>query len=162
MKKFIYIITAVIFNLLLLSVVFGQAKSGNNLQASAKVREKFPAIIKSCADAKSKRIRFVQGAYTAQVKGKFSKIGENVFFTVKAEKAQRMIVNIIPSAYGLATAGVVIAPSGEQDGQPGGPVFNSVLKESGDYKIRVSQRPTEHKFPAEFIVEVIILPSFLN
>ena len=113
-------------------------------------------------NSSSNRIKFIRGAYTAQAKEQFSKINEDINFIVKAEKDQRMIVNIIPVADGLATAGTVTAPSGEQDGQPGGAVFNSVLKESGDYNIRISQRPAEHKFPAEFIVEVIILPSFLS
>jgi hypothetical protein len=74
-----------------------------------------------------------------------------------------MIVNIFPAGRdGPGTAGVIISPSGEQDGQPGGLVFNDVLTETGNYTIRVSQRPTDHKFPAEFIVEVIILPDYIS
>lgn len=107
-------------------------------------------------------IKFQNGAYSAQVKGKFAKIDDDVTFNVKAEKGQRMIVNIRGISEGLGTAGTITSPSGEDDGQPGGLVMNSVLKESGYYKIRVTQRPTEHKFPAEFMVEVILLPSFVN
>ncbi len=107
-------------------------------------------------------IKFKKGAYTAQAKGKFTKINEDVTFNVKAEKGQRMIVKILPLAEGLATAGTVTSPTGESDGQPGGLVFNSLLKESGYYKIRVTQRPTDHKFPAEFMVEVMLLPSMVN
>jgi hypothetical protein len=107
-------------------------------------------------------IEFKNGAYTAQMKGKFTKADEEMEFNVKAEKGQRMIVNILPLSEGLATAGTVSSPNGENDGQPGGLVMNSVLKESGYYKIRVTQRPTDHKLPAEFMVEVSLLPSFVN
>lgn len=108
------------------------------------------------------KINFKAGAYSAQTKGKFTKSGESVYFSLKAEKDQRMIVNIFSVTDGLGTSGVVISPSGEEDGQPGGLVYNSLLPESGEYKIRVGQRPTDHKFPAEFIVEVIILPKFVS
>jgi hypothetical protein len=110
----------------------------------------------------SDQIKFANGAYTAQAKGTFRNRDEKVIFTVKAEKDQRMIVNIRGITDGLGTAGVIFSPSGEQDGQPGGLVFNSVLKETGDYKIRVSQRPTDHTFPADFVVEVILIPQFLD
>lgn len=106
------------------------------------------------------RINFKGNAYTAQAKGTFYKFEDNAKFVVKAEKGQRMLVNIYSETMG--TAGVVIFPSGEQDGTIGGLVFDGVLTESGDYTIRVSQRPTEHTFPAQFTVEVILLPEFLN
>jgi hypothetical protein len=133
-----------------------------NADTAAKVRKKLPEILKTVAEARPIPIQFKPGATTAQTTGKFTKRGEHVIFTVKAEKDQRMIVNIIPVADGLATAGVVTAPSGAEDGQPGGLVFNSLLKETGEYQIRVSQRPTEFSLPAEFMVEVIILPSYWN
>jgi hypothetical protein len=38
------------------------------------------------------------------------------------------------------TGGVVIYPSGKQDGGPGGIVFDSDLTETGKYRIRVTQR----------------------
>ena len=107
-------------------------------------------------------IKFKSGAYTAQAKGRFTKRNEDITFNVKAKKSQQMIVNIVPITKGLATTGTVTSPSGESEGMPGGFIMNAVLKESGYYKIRVTQRPTEHKFPAEFIVEVIIFPAFLN
>lgn len=107
-------------------------------------------------------IKFEKGAYTARAKGRFTKHGEDVTFNVKAEKGQRMIVKILPVSEGLATAGTVSTPDGEDEGQPGGLIMNSLLKESGYYKIRVTQRPTDHKFPAEFIVEVVLLPSHVN
>ncbi len=109
----------------------------------------------------AKRIEFQPDSNSVQTKGVFNAREDRAYFTVKLEKDQRMIVNIIPISEGLATSGVVIAPSGEEDGMPGGFVFNSLLKESGDYKIRVGQRPTDHKFPAEFAVEIILLPEFI-
>lgn len=109
------------------------------------------------------QIEFMKGAYSARIKGKFKDRDHIVKYVVKAKKGQRMIVNIFPAGRdGPGTAGVIISPSGEQDGQPGGLVFNDVLTETGNYTIRVSQRPTDHKFPAEFIVEVIILPDYIS
>ena len=107
-------------------------------------------------------IKFENGAYTAKAKGVFNKTGDDFTFNVKAKKGQRMIVNIVPITKGLATAATVTSPNGEGDGQIGGFIMNSVLKESGYYKIRVTQRPTEHKFPAEFAVEVVLLSRYAN
>ncbi len=108
------------------------------------------------------RITFKDGTISAQTGGTFTRYHQKVEFVVRAEKGQRMIVNIIGVTSGLATAGVVTDPAGKGDGQPGGIVFNDIVAATGDHKIEVSQRPTEFNLPAHFIVEVILLPDYLD
>ncbi|MEZ5429299.1 MAG: hypothetical protein R2747_23830 [Pyrinomonadaceae bacterium] len=133
-----------------------------NLSTAKQVRSKLSDLVKKESGGAAIPVRFAPGESAATAEGKFKSYDENVFFTVRAEKDRRMIVRLIPETDGLATAGVVIAPSGANDGQPGGLIFDSVLKESGDYRIRVWQRPADHSFPAKFKVEVIVLPSYLS
>ena len=112
--------------------------------------------------SKATRITFKGNAISVQAPGTFTAFHQHVHFVVRAEKGRRMIVNIVPVSSGLATAGVVTGPSGQSDGQPGGIVFDDTITATGDYQIEVSQRPTEFSLPAQFIVEVIQLPDFLN
>jgi hypothetical protein len=109
------------------------------------------------------RIKFTVGAISAQVRGQLSKARMETFYVVKAKTGDHMIVNIIPVTSGLATGGMVISPSGDEDGQHGGIIFNSDLTETGDFKIRV-----EHNLMAgenvngSFILEVVITPSYIK
>ena len=88
-------------------------------------------------------IIFKPGQTKAYSEGKFSNNDREVYFSLHATKGQHLVVRIRPLTPGLTTAGVVIYPSGKQDGGPGGTVFDSELDESGQFRIRVTQRQTD-------------------
>lgn len=110
------------------------------------------------------RIKFMPGAVSAQVRGQLTKDkNREAFFVVNAKAGDHMIVNIISLTPGLATGGGVTSPTGKQDGQHGGIIFNSDLTETGDYRIRVDRNlmGTE-RIDGAFILEVVITPSYLK
>jgi hypothetical protein len=110
------------------------------------------------------RIRFARGAISAQVRGRLTRNkNADATYVLAAKAGDHMIVNIIPLSDGLATSGEVVAPSGRQEGQHGGVVFNSDLTETGDYRIRVARNlmGTE-RADGEFILEVVIAPAYLK
>ncbi len=122
------------------------------------------ATLQSGASSRATRIRFKGGAVSAQVRGQLVR-GRNTesFYVVKAKAGDHMIVNIIPITPGLATSGDVTSPTGKQDGQHGGLVFNDDLTESGDYKIRVARNlMATRRGDGAFILEVVITPSYLK
>jgi hypothetical protein len=82
------------------------------------------------------RIRFAAGAYAGQARSRLTGINAEKWFVVNARAGQGMIV-IVKGAG--ATRGTVRFPNGEQDGQPGGRVFDGTLPVSGDYRIRVTE-----------------------
>jgi hypothetical protein len=105
------------------------------------------------------RIRFEPGAICARVRGQLAAKQNDVFYVIKAQSGQHLIVNLAPGPRGLefANVGIVISPSGEEDGTKGGIVFDDKLTEDGDYRIRVARNlmATEGG-RAAFVLEVII------
>jgi hypothetical protein len=114
--------------------------------------------------AQATRIRFARGAISAQMRGRLTRDkSAEAAYVLGAKAGDHMIVNIIPLTDGLATAGEVTSPSGKQDGQHGGVIFNSDLTETGDFRIRVTRNlmGTE-RADGEFILEVVIAPAYLK
>ncbi len=56
------------------------------------------------------------------------------------------------------TRGVVIFPSGKQDGGPGGVIYDDTIDEEGDYKIRVTESMMAEAWKGKFTVTIRILP----
>ena len=108
------------------------------------------ALLYDLAEAAEKdhSIIFKRGQTTACVEGHFSRRVHEVYFSFHARDGQHLRVKIMPLSPDLITAGVVIYPSGKQDGGPGGTVFDSGLTETGTYRVRVTRRqiPTAGKF----------------
>lgn len=122
-----------------------------------------PAIAQTRASSRAVRIRLAPGALSAQVRGQMVKGRVGVFYIVKAKEGDHMIVNIISTTPGFETAGEIVAPSGEEDGQHGGVVFNRQLTETGDYQIRVTQNlMAGERSSGSFILEVLITPSYVR
>jgi hypothetical protein len=110
------------------------------------------------------RIRFTRGAISAQVRGQITRDrNADARYLVGAKAGDHLIVNIIPLTDGLATGGEVTSPSGKQDGQHGGVIFNADLTETGDYTVRVTRNlmGTE-RADGLFILEVVIAPAYLK
>ncbi len=108
------------------------------------------------ASSRTTRVKFMPGAISAQVRGQLVKNAET-FFVVKAQAGQHMLVNIIPLTRGLMTGGIVFSPSGQEDGQHGGLIFDDDLTETGDYKIRVDPNLMgSERLDGAFMLEVVI------
>lgn len=121
------------------------------------------AAVRRGASTHPMRIRLIRGAISAHTPGRLSSgNGYQAFFVVRAQKEDRMIVNIVPVARGLATGGEVRAPSGRQDGQHGGVIYDHRLVETGDYIIRVARNlMADGSGRGAFVLEVVILPPYL-
>src|SRR2546427_78250 len=74
------------------------------------------------------RINFARGATRATARGYLRGVRDEVFFVLRAQANQHMRVEVKGRG---ATRGVVISPSGKQDGGPGGVVFDDKIDESG-------------------------------
>jgi hypothetical protein len=111
----------------------------------------------SSLGAGATRITFEPGKTSAQVEGRLAESGAAVYFSLVARTGQHMRVRITPVTKGLITAGVVIFPSGRQDGGPGGLIFDYDLTETGEYLIRVTRR--QNKVAGLFRLEVQLLSA---
>jgi hypothetical protein len=83
-----------------------------------------------------RRIVFARGATVARVSGSLKRIDDEAWFVLRVKSGQEMHVEIKGRG---PTRGVLVFPSGKQDGGPGGVVFDGETDEDGDYKIRVSE-----------------------
>lgn len=99
------------------------------------------------------RIYFARGATRASARGYLRGVNDQALFVLRAKAGQHMRVEI--SGRG-ATRGVVIFPSGNQDGGPGGVVFDDNLNESGDYRIRVTESSMANAWRGSFTVRIDI------
>jgi hypothetical protein len=103
--------------------------------------------------AKETRIKFKRGATRATVYGWLNKSSDEACFVLNARAGQPM--RIIIKGKG-ATRGTVIFPSGKADGQPGGVIFDDVLDETGDYRIRVTESQMAATWRGRFTLKVEI------
>src|SRR5438309_11507450 len=105
------------------------------------------------------RITFARGATRATARGYLRGVRDEVFFVLRAQANQHMRVEI--SGQG-ATRGVVIFPSGKQDGGPGGVVFDDKIEETGDYRIRVTESSMTDAWRGNFTVTIDIVSEGSN
>jgi len=100
-----------------------------------------------------RRIRFKRGATTARVKGYLKGINDEALFVLRARRGQHMRVEMTGQG---ATRGFITSPSGEENGAPGGVVFDEELKETGDYHIRVTESQMADEWKGSFVLKVTI------
>jgi len=101
------------------------------------------------------RVTFARGATVARATGYLRGMNDYAVFVLGAKAGQHMRVEI--NALG-ATRGMVIFPSGKQDGAPGGLIFDDDIDENGDYRIRVTESSMGDAWRGRFVLKVEILP----
>ena len=111
------------------------------------------ACASSAATAQT-RIYFARGATRATVRGYLGGMRDEVLYVLRAKAGQHMRVEIRGRG---ATRGVVMFPSGGQDGGPGGVVFDGILPDTGDYRIRVTESSMAEAWRGNFtlIIDVV-------
>jgi hypothetical protein len=106
-------------------------------------------------------VRIARGELSVHISGRFTPRNAEHWYRIDAKAGQRMIINLISRSEGMSTAGVVRSPSGEQDGQPGGVIYDHILKESGAYLLRVFPHQMASKLIGDYSAEVIVFPSYM-
>ena len=102
-----------------------------------------------------RRIVFKRGATVAQVRGYLRGIRDEAWFVLRLKSGQHTRVEILGRG---PTRGVVVFPSGKQDGGPGGIVYEGFIDESGDYRIRVTESSMAEAWHGRFTLKVRVLP----
>src|SRR5437588_2261935 len=105
------------------------------------------------------RITFARGATRATARGYLRGVRDEVFFVLRAQANQHMRVEI---SGGGPTRGVVIFPSGKQDGGPGGVVFDDKIDETGDYRIRVTESTMANGWRGNFTITIDVVSEGSN
>jgi hypothetical protein len=82
------------------------------------------------------RVYFARGATQARATGYLRGQRDAADFVLRAQAGQHMRVEIRGRG---ATRGMVTFPNGQQDGAPGGVIFDGNLPDTGDYRIRVTE-----------------------
>ncbi len=100
------------------------------------------------------RVYFARGATEARVTGYLRGIRDEAVFVLRARAGQHMRVDIRGRG---ATRGVVIFPDGQQDGGPGGVVFDGILPVTGDYRIRVTESSMANAWSGSFTVIINVV-----
>jgi hypothetical protein len=88
---------------------------------------------------------------TAREIGRFSPHDREKAYCVHGRAGQAMKVTITPLSSDMATQGHIVSPSGQQDGGPGGVIFDDKLTEEGRYEIIVGRL---EKTPGAFELSV--------
>src|SRR2546421_3980353 len=101
------------------------------------------------------RIVFARGATVARATGYLRGMRDSAWFVLRLGAGQHMRAEV--DARG-GTHGTVISPSGKQETQPGGVVFDGDLSETGDYKIGVSESNMGNSWRGNFTLKVEGLP----
>ena len=102
-----------------------------------------------------RRIVFARGATVARTTGYLRGVRDEAWFVIRAGAGQHMRVEIRGRG---PTRGVLFFPSGKQDGGPGGVIYDDVIAEAGDYRIRVTESSMANAWRGSFTLTVEILP----
>jgi hypothetical protein len=86
--------------------------------------------------------------------GRFKSGPGEISYCVYARAGQTMKVTITPLTPDMVTLGHIVFPSRQQDGGPGGVVFNDKLPEEGRYEIHVGRRFEKKAGAFELLVEL--------
>jgi hypothetical protein len=86
--------------------------------------------------------------------GRLESDGREKSYCVYARAGQTMKVTVKPLAPDMVTQGHVISPTHQNDGGPGGVIFDQKLSEEGRYEIRVGQRYERKAGKFELSVEL--------
>jgi hypothetical protein len=115
------------------------------------------AVLVSSVSAQKapQRLTFARGSTRVRVTGYLRGISDQALYVLRASAGQHMRVEINGRG---ATRGTVIFPSGKQDGQPGGRIFDDNIDEAGDYRIRVTESSMGDAWRGSFVLKVEILP----
>jgi hypothetical protein len=115
------------------------------------------AIVSAWAQTENspRRIVFARGATVGRASGYLRGIRDRAFFVVRLNSGQHIRVEI--SSRG-ATRGVLIWPSGKQEGGPGGVIFDGDTDETGDYKVSVGESMMADAWRGPITVKVEALP----
>ena len=100
-----------------------------------------------------RRINFKHGKTHVSIRGHLNSITDEDYFVLRAKKGQHMRVEIIGDG---PTRGVLLFPNGEQDGGPGGVVYDDTLPATGDYRIRVTESSMGEAWRGNFILKIEI------
>ena len=100
------------------------------------------------------RVYFARGATRATARGYLRGIRDEANFVLRAKAGQHMRVEIRGRG---ATRGMVTFPSGQGDGQPGGVIFDGVLPDTGDYRIRVTESSMADPWRGNFTVIIDVV-----
>jgi hypothetical protein len=115
------------------------------------------AIALMCAAASAQklpqRIYFSRGATRARATGYLRGIKDESVFLLRAESGQHMRIEIRGRG---ATRGTITFPDGQQDGGPGGVVFDGALPATGDYRIRVTESSMANAWSGSFTLIITI------
>jgi hypothetical protein len=112
-------------------------------------------IISSAAAQRApQRIYFARGATEARATGYLRGHRDEANFVLRAQAGQHMRVDI--RAYG-ATRGTVVFPNGQQEGSPGGVIFDGMLPATGDYQISVGESNMADGWKGRFTLVVNVV-----
>jgi hypothetical protein len=112
------------------------------------------AVATAQNESSPRRIKFARGATVARATGYLRGVRDEAWFVLRAKSGQHMRIEIRGRG---PTRGVVVFPSGKQDGGPGGVIYDGVIDESGDYKIRVTESSMAEAWRGRFTVSLRIL-----
>ena len=101
------------------------------------------------------KITFARRATVARASGYLRGVRDEKWFVLRVQANQHVRVEI--RGHG-PTRGVLVFPSGKQDGGPGGIIFDGVVDEHGDYRIRVTESSMANSWRGRFTVTVEVLP----
>jgi hypothetical protein len=115
------------------------------------------AVVSASAQTENapRRIVFARGATVGRASGYLSGMRDRAFFVVRLNSGQHIRVEIVARG---ATRGVLIWPSGKQDGGPGGVIFDGDTDETGDYKVSVGESMMANPWRGPITVKIEALP----
>jgi hypothetical protein len=105
------------------------------------------------------RVYFARGATQARATGYLRGQRDSAEFVLRAQAGQHMRVDIRGRG---ATRGMVIFPNGQQNGSPGGVVFDGNLPTTGDYRIRVTESSMGDAWSGNITVIIDVVSEISN
>lgn len=105
------------------------------------------------AGEKARFLPLKNGQTTARTTGTLRGMKDEARFAFDARAGRHLTVTV--SGKG-PTRGMVIFPSRRQEGIPGGIIFDGMIRETGRYRVRVTESSMAEEWHGKFTLEIVL------
>ena len=151
--KLLPIATALIAAIFLSLTASGAVLAAGPSEPALNVDSRILSCFRGASPLCPNLIFFRRGASSTRVYGRLFNINDKRYFTLRARAGQHMTVRITGAG---PTRGIVTAPSGATDGQPGGLIYDAILPQTGNYMITVSESSMGTQWVGDFHIDIAI------
>ncbi|HTP26446.1 MAG TPA: hypothetical protein VMK12_12410 [Anaeromyxobacteraceae bacterium] len=112
-------------------------------------------VLAACPGARARVLALKADSEPHKIEARLSGPGDVLELVFDARAGDHLTVGVVGAG---GVRGTVISPSGAQEGGPGGVIINQAAKETGTYRLRVTESPMGEAWTGTVLVTIALRP----